>query len=344
MSIDRIISEYKRLGNMDKVSAELNLPRSFVRETIQAYRDALSEGGSNDPVRASVDFMAELRKSLGSGKPMTPLKASTTDGETMVVVLADWHFGSMEKDSMGNITYSLRVARDRADLMCRKILSLASKHITMGTKIGDIAVLVAGDMVDGEGIFEGQSYQIECAPPQQVLEVVKTMRDFILGLKALNLPINIYAVKGNHGRVGKKDMSPQSNWDLMVYMILEDWIKTSDIKGVALIASNTDYLNVDIRGWKYNLRHKGLASAETPSGASKLAGWASLHSCDAVVCGHLHHFSINESLNKLIIMSGSLKGVDDFSESIAKGCHPSQVVFGVTKSHLITFQYRVDLE
>lgn len=318
------------------ISEKLNIPLRTIRGWLNGDGKPSFVLDNDKP-----DILSVIRAALKNGKPMQPLKRKKTNGETLVIHLTDFHVGRHEVDINGIATYSVAIAKERATLLCSKMLTLAKEHIAVGTDITDIVVVITGDMCDGEGIFDGQSYQLECVPPQQVMECVKMLRDFFLGLKKLNLPISVYAVKGNHGRTGK-DKSPQSNWDLVTYMILEDWIKTSAIKGIAMYHSETDYYPVSIQGHGFLLRHKGTGQVESPSGARKVQGWANLHNIEAIICGHLHHFAIGEETNLRLFMGGSLKGTDEFSESLAKGCNPSQLMFGVTRKHLSTFIYVVD--
>jgi predicted phosphodiesterase len=311
--------------------------------SVRTVRDWFAGNATPKPVSVNnqKDVLSEMRAELKNGVPMKAVKRAGTKGETLVVHLTDWHIGRHETDINGTPVYSVQIAKERAELLCSKMLLLAKEHISVGTKLTEVVVAITGDMVDGEGIFDGQSYQLECVPPQQVMECVKLLRDFLLGLRELNLPINVYAVKGNHGRTGK-DKSPQSNWDLMAYMILEDWIKTNSIKGIAMYHSETDYYPIDIQGHGFLLRHKGTGQVESPSGARKVQGWANIHHIEALVCGHLHHFAIGEETNLRLFMGGSLKGTDEFSESLAKGCNPTQLMWGVTKRHLSSFLYIVD--
>ena len=308
--------------------------------TVQRWLD-----GTQKPIdvfdKHKKDTLTEIRAQLGNGKAMQIVKRPKSHGETLVIHLTDWHLGAEDTDINGKPTYNTHIARERANDLLSKMLLLAKEHIAIGTSITEVIVAITGDMVDGDDMFATQGIQVECAPPEQVMECAKILRNFLLGLKVLKLPIMVYAVKGNHGRTGK-DKSPQSNWDLMLYMILEDWIITSKTTGLTMYHSETDYYPITIQGHGFLLRHKGTGQVESPSGARKMQGWANLHRIEAVICGHLHHFAVSEETNLRLFMGGSLKGTDEFSESLAKGCNPSQLMFGVTKKHVSSFLYVVD--
>jgi len=289
-------------------------------------------------------FVDYMKQELSNISPLAELKTSKVVGETLVIELCDWHIGSVDKDGeSGEITYDINIARERAEKLCQKILYLITEHITHGTKISDITILMAGDMVDGELVYDEQAFSIEVAPPKQVLVCVEIIVSFLRSLLKTGIPVSIYAVKGNHGIPKVKGLNPESNWDLMVYIMLDFWARETRPKNLSIKYADGDFINVDVRGWKYHLRHKAPAQSETAAGGIRIAGWTTIHECDAVVSAHLHHFAMGEWNGIRTFMGGSLKGLDSFSEGLARGTNPSQLVWGVTSKHLSSFVYIVDL-
>jgi hypothetical protein len=284
-----------------------------------------------------------LRETYNEPDAITIQKAKKIAGEALVIHFSDWHLGSIVKDERGKVTYDKFIAKKRADDICSRVFYLLQKHITEGTKITEIDILITGDMVDGEGIYPGQAWRTEEVPPKQVMLVVDTLRAFINALLKTKLPIFIYAVLGNHGGTGK-EKSVDSNWDVMSYLILADWVNTKKLDNVFVTVSDAEYLNCEIMGWKYSIRHKGPKTADAGGDAGKIGGWKSFHDCDALAYGHWHHQGLMEASGVQLFMSPSLKGPDEFSESIAKNSLPAQCIWGVTRSHIYTFYYRVDFK
>ena len=341
---------YDKLGSKVAVADALGVDESTVRRRIKKLKKEYGEpkkAVTPKPVHVTkkegqqmtADFLTTLRETVGKGEAIKPFPPKKQDGETLVVELTDWHIGSKDADSSGKARYNTEIASTRAVDMCRKVLSLTKQHVMEGTIIDQIDVFVVGDMVDGDDMFPSQIAEIEFQPPKQVMKFVDIFRNFLLGLKDFKLPINVYCVPGNHGRVGK-DKSPQSNWDLMAYLILEDWLQQSGIKNIHIEHSETDHLVVTVRGWKFGLVHKIATSA---AGARKALGWANSDNIDAIVTGHWHHFELDEDNGLRKFMSGSLKGTDTYAEGLGKGAPPSQLMWGVTENHVSTFIYVVDL-
>jgi predicted phosphodiesterase len=285
----------------------------------------------------------QLIDRLSQAPALKHLSKLKTQDETVIIHLTDWHIGKLIVDVEGQELFNILIAKKRAELFCQKVLYLIKQHILEGTKLSKVVLFITGDMVDGEGIYEGQSNNLEIMPPKQVITCAEVLIKLFKELFKMKMPIEVYAVKGNHGRTGK-DRNTSSNWDLMLYMILELWARENKVKDFYIKYSEADYLKIVINNWNYLLRHEGVATTETPSGASKAYGWQDLHGIDALVYGHLHHPSIGSLGHIRTFMGGSLTGVDDFAERIAKGCSASQLVWGITRKHLSTFIYIVDLK
>ncbi len=324
-----LLAQYK---TKSKVAEVKGVDEATVRRWVKKY--------AIEPDDSSI--MDMLRRSLAVQKPLKDLPWKKSTKETLVNQLSDFHIGNIVKDTKGKIIYNLFIAQERAELMCSKMIGLIKNHIFASSDIDEIVILLTGDMVDGEGIYEGQSYNLEVTPPKQVMVCVKTLKKYIIELSKLGLPIRIYAVKGNHGRTGK-NMADASNWDLMVYMVLDLWLRDSGLKNISLEYAEGSYLNLDIKGHKYQIRHEGPNQTETAAGAAKIGGWSALYGIEALCYGHLHHWNIGEWLGTRTFMSGSLKGPDDLSDKMGKGSSPSQLIWGVTAKHVSTFSYVVDL-
>jgi predicted phosphodiesterase len=323
----------KRYKTNDELGEFLGKGESSVRRLKKKFKVTSVQSMGVDTLK---DYLSKL-------SPLTILPQRQSDGETLVIHLTDWHIGSMVKDEKGVTIYNISIARKRAELLCQKIIYLVNNHISQGTKLTDIVVFITGDMADGELVYDTQIYQSETAPPKQVMTTVEILIQFLKTLLKTKLPIRLYAVKGNHGLPKIAGIHPESNWDLMIYMILEFWMRSTQQKNLSIEYAEGDYLNVTVRDWIYHLRHKGISQTETAAGGVKAGGWSQIHNCDALVFGHLHHFSIGEWVGLRTFMSGSLKGIDDFAEGLAKGANPTQTVWGTTNKHISTFIYVVDL-
>jgi predicted phosphodiesterase len=261
--------------------------------------------------------------------------------ERFVVHFTDWHAGKKVVRENDIVTYDVDIFKERVDLILEKILYLLDRHIKIGSPIGQIEILNTGDMCNGENIYEGQEYQQVLAPPNQVMLVVEAQMKFIKALLKAGYPVLVHCVKGNHGRVAHSD--PTTNWDVMVYKILDFWQKVEKVENLIINYTESEYINVDINGWKYHLRHIAYEQGDTSAGRSKFHGWKEMHDADAIVYGHWHHWGCFPVDKTRVFRGGSLVGPDEFSDKLGKCSKPIQLVWGVPKGRVSSFMYPVDL-
>lgn len=339
-----LVSLLSKYGSIRAVSQGTGMSRDRIRRLMSTFQ---MESPARKIDYLNVDnqnLIVNLRKEISKLPNLSiPVLHSQGTMETAVLQSADWHIGSKTVDGKGKIIYSVDIATLRIQSLCSKLIFLIKDHIFSSSKVDEIVLLVTGDMVDGEDIYPGQAYNLEEVPPKQVILFVNLFSKFILELTKFKLPIRIYCVRGNHGRTNKQN-SDKSNWDIMAYLILDWWIKMNKPSKVYLEYTEGEYLNLDIKGHPYQIRHEAPAQTESPAGAAKIEGWKSMYGIEALAHGHWHHPSIVDCAGVRKFMSGSLKGVDALSDRMAKGSDPSQLIWGVSQKHISTFTYIVDLK
>ncbi len=274
-------------------------------------------------------------------------RISKINADSAVIHFADWHVGKVVKDEFGNEIYNVNIFKQRIKKLLSEILTLLDNYIIKGTPIKEIIIISTGDILDGMGIYVSQESKSELSPPFQVTLAAEVVRGFILALLNRKLPVKFYGVKGNHGEIrgeGGKAKDPNANWDLMLYLMLDWWtrdnMKNQDLE---IYYSELDYLNVNIQGWRFNIRHIAPIQSETPSGKAKFLGWARKHKISGVVYGHYHHWMLADRSGLVIIRGGSVCGQDDLSENMGEESEPVQLIFGVCKDRPLSFAYPVDL-
>jgi len=281
-----------------------------------------------------------LRELTKNYKPFEIKEKQLVGDETLVIGISDWHVGKVVKDFNGKDIYNVEIFEKRIDKLIAAMLKLVDYHITKHVKLKDVFLLCTGDMANGEGIYPTQIYEQEDSPPTQVMIAVEHITKLIMALLNRGLCVNFRGVKGNHGALGR-DSDPNSNWDIMIYMILQHVQKIKEIKNLSIEYSNSNYMIVPIRNWKYLLRHQAYAQDETAAGQAKYLGWLKLHNADIIVSGHTHHWDVNS--RRIVI--GSPVGGDDLSERMAKTeGEPSQLLWLSTNERSHTNIYPVDLK
>jgi len=297
------------------------------------------------PIEIDRMIIQTLKNELADVEPYKASIQSKTDtkGDTLVIQLSDLHAGKIVTDQEGKIIYNEDIFRNRINCLCEQILKLLDNNISKGVPIKEVVILSTGDQANGENIYATQAYEQELAPPKQVMLVVDVVTKLIVSLLKRKLPVTFYGVRGNHGRTGK-DTDVTSNWDAMIYMILEFWAKLV-LKNPKLQIkyAETEHMVLDIRGHKYLIRHIAPEQCDSPAGRAKINEWARRHKVEAVVYGHWHHFGFNDVDGVRVIRGASLVGGDSLSESMAKHSSPMQLVWGVNEARVSSFFYAVDL-
>jgi len=343
------------------------LLRNYLEQGI-SYREISDIMGTTRDSIATATKRYNLRKGIAEPKPegridisklliqtlkdelknVTPYKSSPqskTDkhGDTLVLHLTDLHAGKIVKDQEGKIVYNEEIFRTRINRLCEQILKLLDNNISKGVPIKEIVILLTGDLANGEGIYATQAYEQEATPPRQVMLVIDVITKLITALLKRNLPVKVYGIRGNHGRTGK-DTDVASNWDLMIYEILDFWSKLV-LKNPKLQIkfAETEHMTFDIRGHKYMIRHICPEQGDSPAGRVKFNEWARTYGVEGIVFGHYHHFGIFDVDSIRIFRGGSIVGGDSLSDSMAKHSSPIQLIWGVNEARVSTFFYAVDL-
>lgn len=275
-----------------------------------------------------------------------PKKNKNKIGDTLIIDFTDWHVGRIVKNEENEIIYNEKIFQIRINTLIDEILSLLDDYINKGTKISDVIIISTGDILDGAGIFASQETMQEMSPPFQVMIAVRAIQRIILALLKRKLNINFYGVKGNHGeiRFEGKSKDPNTNWDLMLYLILDFWVKNNlKTNKIIIHYSELDYLNFKARGWNYHIRHIAPQQPETASGKAKFLGWARKHKSDVIVYGHYHHYSLSDKSGITVIRGGSMTGGDEYAETLAEENDPAQLIWGCNEKRPVTFFYSVDL-
>jgi len=286
-----------------------------------------------------------LRNELANVTPYKASKQSRIDimGDTLVIHITDLHAGKIVKDQEGKLIYNEEIFRTRINRLCEQALKLLDNNISKGVPIRDVVIISTGDLANGEGIYATQAYEQEIAPPKQVMLVVDVISKLIVSLLNRKLSVKFYGVRGNHGRTGK-DTDVASNWDLMIYMVLDFWSRmTLKNPGLQIKYTEAEQLRIDIRGHGYLIRHIAPEQVDSPAGRVKINEWARQHNVEGIVYGHFHHSGIFDCDDVRVFRGGSTVGGDSLSDSMAKHSEPIQLVWGVNEARVSTFHYLVDL-
>lgn len=262
--------------------------------------------------------------------------------QSLILVLSDLHIG---KKSIlnGKTVYDLSIAQERIKTLTNNFLSMYYNYIKKEAIVNEVVIVIAGDIVDGELIYETQRSHIEIDVVKQLQCATVCLWNFLAQISDIdpNIPVRVVCVRGNHGRT-HDSANEESNWDLALYYNLRILANVAGRKNVYLEISDSDYALFDVKGHKGLVRHIAPYESRNAASKAKLGGWLAQHEYDFLICGHWHSTSFSVWNGRPMFCNGCLSGTDDLAERIALSSDPVQWVFGISEKRLPTFMYRLD--
>lgn len=291
-----------------------------------------------------------LLRRLRRSDPLEAQAHESPDAESFVAVLSDLHFGDLVEDDRGNVVYDVETARECVETFTEKCLQIRDLE-EQYTRFDDAHLFLLGDIVTGEGIYEGQVHDLEAFMADQVTESVEALYELAVTLADAFETLHIHCILGNHGQVRASGVSRQANCDLIAYRWLDDALRRDDVDNVSMeIAEATHHLNTEVRGWRIHCRHgqDGQTHVDKTAASSRdWRGWREAHRFDLAMRGHYHTPSLDWVLNRYPVVSApSPKPGSEFIERLGSpdvsDCKHLGWVFGIGDSRPMTFKRLID--
>lgn len=281
------------------------------------------------------------------------------DDEVAVVVLSDWQLAKVTP------TYNTEVARNRIARLANRVERLTNIQ-RADHPVRHLVVFILGDLVEGEMIFPGQAHRIDSSLFHQVMiDGPSILGGFLREMLVLFESVEVHAVIGNHGRIGKRgDFRPETNSDAMLYEVTRQVLEASGQKRLLwtpnyVTGEEKWYEIVTVNGKRWMLVHgnqffggSGISGYPYPNANSKVLRWANggipetrqgepIH---YVVAGH-HHQAINIPIGRIKLwVSGSTESDNTYaSQDFASMSDPSQWLLFVGETGQVGAQYQVRL-
>jgi hypothetical protein len=307
-------------GHVDRIaSPPLPVPPSVKTALTTRQRVA-----TNQLFEQLLEIRDEVERN-GSGWVAREVQA----GHTLVVLLSDFHVGKKVELGENGETYNVEIALERIDSIRDQVLGALQRD----RLVNEVVFVLAGDLVDGEGIYPGQEMHLVTHVADQIKAVVKGLWKLIHAVH-LQHSTHIVTCRGNHGRT---NLSDEANWDNIIYQQLELLVDMADTTDKSITIKNLygNYNMVDIRGWKGLVRHHAPPQADTAGAIAKFAGWYSIHEYDFMCYGHFHHWGVMTWNGKPLFRNGSLGGGDDYAEGFGASDDPTQLMFTISEEKLV---------
>lgn len=381
----RVAQAYREQGSKTKAAASLGMPwttykRKFKRavaagliagsapaQPAQPHDDAFrlrqrisrlesdlltarKESLSTDQVR---QFIFQLR-SVDPTPPDWLMSAPGGSGVIGVPVLClgDFHWAEYVDPAQieGLNEYSLEIAQARLRRVVERTVDLLTQHM-VNPQYPGIVVPLLGDMLSGDIHLELVATNESPVPPAMV-DLLKSMVWALTTLADHFGRVFVPAVAGNHGRLSVKPQAKNSafsNWDWLLYTLLEHHFQAVGDDRVRFLVSAGEDVEFQVYGHKYRASHgaqfrggDGIIGPLGPitRGDNKKRGWTSQtgRQYDVSIYGHFHRLITLSHM----VANGSLKGYDEYAyKNNFPFEPPRQALFIVHPRRGITFQMPV---
>ena len=302
----------------------------------------------------AINIVQALIAELGTHSP-TPLKykppTSTKTPEIAIALISDWQAGSFwtNHDTGGFGEMSTKIISERVRLLTQKIINLINLQRTTGP-IDKLVLKVLGDIVEGDAIFDSQGVFIDQHALGQVSTCLYLFEEMILTmLEHFPDGIDMYAVAGNHGRVGKKgEHHPLNNWDYVLYLFIAERFKNDPRVNVYISTANRMAFNLPAApDWNHLILHgdqiKSHYSIPWYGVDRDVARVSEVYDIPFhfVDLGHFHSDAVIAKSYGQKIVNGCLTGVSPLANTLGVGGIPKQLMYGLHPTEGKTWLYDI---
>lgn len=281
------------------------------------------------------EMEGELIDSLSDTDPQlyenTPQQAGNQD---LIIHRTDDHFGELTSNQHGDTVYDSEIAAERVNRVFDEAHRVADMREAAGVEFDTANLLLGGDIITGESIYEGQPHEIDETLYEQIHRASEVYTEAIRDLSDRFPAVRVACQPGNHGRLGHGN---PTNADSILYMMLDKIVRESDMENITFLQSERSYyIDFSIRDWNVHLRHghdSGLGHIGTSAAKSRWRSWLIDHGFDLAFRGHNHQYK-DEPINGIpVIMGGSIVPQTEFEESHAMSGRPMGAIHGSSDDH-----------
>ena len=244
----------------------------------------------------------------------------------LVLGIADFHFGAdfevlgLYNDIINK--YDSSVFEQRMDQLSDEVTDIIKKE-----EPDQLTVLIAGDMLDGL-LRTSQLQRLEFGVVDSAIKLAEMLTYWFIVLeRKINIPIRVYAVRGNHGEIRplgtKAGQFPEENMERIIMHYLH--ARFENEKWILIGTNDAPMIQVvDVCGYQILLTHGQDMNIE-----SMAKNCVNLYNqpIDMFMVGHLHK---NQTFNSGIMPESniyveripSICGIDPYAQSKGYGAHP----------------------
>ena len=281
-----------------------------------AYNDLLAIEDGRKPTKIKISKKAHSRKEA-----------------TALLQWSDWHIGEVvtKAKTNGLNEYNLNIAKVRVTNLVNNTIALIKKE-RQHSIIDNVVIHLGGDFIGG-WIHSELEQTNSMSPIEETIEAENLIIGAIDALqKALGFKdVKIICNRGNHGRTTRKMQFAnelETSYETMIYAGLIKHYKNTYEVDVIIPAGDIGYCKIYDYTIRYIHGHQiryagGVGGISIPLN-KKIAKWDKTKRADLTILGHFHMLQYPTPRS---VINGSLKGYDNFAQSIAAEYTPAQQGF-----------------
>jgi len=286
--------------------------------------------------RDANEYLVELEKTVKDAKQeLGPLNADLDEpvregNQSLVLHRGDDHFGAVVEDEKGTILFDSDTAEERVRDYFTDAIRIAREK---DADFDSVVLLMGGDIVTNEAIYEGQAYDIDATIDEQVSRATTVYMEQIQRLSDEFPMVKVVCQHGNHGEFRGKGQSKGANADDIIYNQLELMGHREDLENVCFVMSErANYVNFNIRDHNAHLRHGHNVKTHvgTSSPQRDWRGYLHNHGFDIAYRGHYHNHRVENVMGVPIVMAPSIMPPGSHEEELAVFGDAMSYVHGAT--------------
>ena len=261
----------------------------------------------------------------------------------VVLLLGDMHLGSIAKKH-----YLNGLSEFNIDIFKRSLEKLLEETITVLRErrklrnLEKLHVFMLGDIVDGEGIFQGHAHEVDVTVIDQILEGSTLLAQFLSSLTKEVPEIIVNCVSGNHGRISH-DAPTEDNWERLLYELIKRNLEKH--KTITMNTGKEFFRIVEIYDHKFMLVHGHELRTLTSAGLERLVSrytQITRAGFDYLCMGH-HHRHVQYEFNHVeAIVNPPFVHTSHYGlAKLALQSKPGQLIMGVSPDHGVRWKDRL---
>ncbi len=266
---------------------------------------------------------------------------ATSGGLDLVFHVTDSHFGdkhvsvTRQPDGEEQVEeiFSSEIAENRIFYLLQKFIQWADELEAAGYTIDTVHLLLGGDIVTNEAIYDGQSWDVDETIKDQLIRAISVFEQVVARLSERFPTVQVVCQNGNHGEFRVDGSSGDANADDFLCALLDHNIRKSAFRNknqydniTFIMDEHEYYTNFYLRDgeWRGHLRHGQNTRGHigTSSQQSLWGSWKDEHQFDLGFYGHNHQLKNEHYNGRRVFMGGTIAPPSEYAEAMGEFGYP----------------------